>query len=139
MGWQPGNGDGTGDEPGQRPGMPGISDASPTSGGAEAGGRTGAARDPWLDGFEQGGAWDTCPPGPVLSAVLARVAGPQWRCPEGTDDELIGILRRLDATESWAAAGRLGVIRELIRRDDFPRTDRTRHGDLPGEWSETVN
>jgi hypothetical protein len=124
MGWQPGNRDETGDEPGRLPGVPGISDASPTPGGTEAGGRVGTARDPWLDGFEEGGAWDTCPPGPVLSAVLARVAGPQWRCPEATDDELIGILRGLAATESWAAAGRLGVIRELIRRDALPRAAR---------------
>ena len=184
MGWQPGKGNGTGDDPGPFPdlpgegtgdgdqlpgeprrdraswfsagsggrgsdrasdrpsgagGAPGPAGAGSVSGPAEACGKQGAGRDPWLDGFEQGGAWDTCPPGPVLAAVLALAGGQEWRCPQATDDELTGILRGLAAMESWAAAGRLAVTRELIRRDDFPHSGRARHGDLPDEWSETVD
>jgi hypothetical protein len=49
--------------------------------------------------------------------------------------ELIGVLRRWSALESWAGAAKLGVIRELIRADDFPFLNGPRHGDLPGQWS----
>ena len=96
-------------------------------------------RDPRLAGFAEGGEWDARAPGPELAAVLAGVAGAEWRCSEATDDELDGILRRLAAMEAWAAGGRLGVIQEKIRRDDFPQSGRPRHGDLPDVWSETVN
>ena len=51
----------------------------------------------------------------------ARRAGrgpvrPGWRCDGATDDELIGLMSRWAAVESWAAAGKLGVTRELLRR-----------------------
>jgi hypothetical protein len=103
-------------------------------------GLSGAApRDERLSGFTRGGEWDTCPPGPELAAVLAAVAGPEWRCPGADPDELIGVLRRLAALESWASAAKLGAIRELIRQDDLPSLARRRHGDLPDEWSDSVN
>jgi hypothetical protein len=92
-----------------------------------------------LAGFGKGGEWDTSVPSPELAAVLAEVAGPEWRCPEATDDQLDGILGRIAALEAWAAAARLGVVREKIRRDDTPHSGRPRHGDLPDVWSETVN
>src|SRR5215472_10375366 len=96
--------------------------AEPTPGaglpGGDADGRRG--RDPRLAGFAKGGAGDTCPPGPGLAATVAELSGPEWRCDEATDDELIGLLGRWQAVESWAAAGKLGVLRELIRRRARP-------------------
>jgi hypothetical protein len=74
-----------------------------------------------------------------LAAVLAAVAGCEWRCPGAEPDELIGVLRRLAALESWASAAKLGVIRELIRQDDLPGPARPRHGDLPDQWSDSLN
>jgi hypothetical protein len=52
---------------------------------------------------------------------------------------LIGLLGRWDAIGSWAEAGKLGVVRELLRRraragllGDAPPV----HGDLPDRWEE---
>jgi hypothetical protein len=119
MGWQSEHGSGQGPEPDDR--------------------------DPWLPetpglaGFAAGGAWDICPPGPKLAAATAALSGPEWRCPGATDDELTGLLRRWAALESWAAAAKLGVIREMIRRDgDTPLGTAQRHGDLPDAWSESL-
>ncbi|HEX3512572.1 MAG TPA: DUF222 domain-containing protein, partial [Trebonia sp.] len=128
MGWQPGEGRGTGGpgEPVPGPGWP-DSHSGP------------APRDERLSGFMRGGEWDACPPGPELAAVLTAVAGPQWRCPGAEPDELIGVLRRLAALESWASAAKLAAIRELMRQDDLPSLARPRHGDLPDEWSDSVN
>ena len=42
------------------------------------------------------------------------------------------------AQQSWAAAGALGVIRALIRDDDPAFLARSRHGDLPDEWDESL-
>ncbi|MGH3295505.1 MAG: DUF222 domain-containing protein, partial [Trebonia sp.] len=128
MGWQPGEGRGTGGEPIPGPGVPGG--PAPQSA---------TARDARLSGFMRGGEWDACPPGPELAAVLVAVAGPEWRCPGAEPDELTGVLRRLAALESWASAAKLATIRELIRQDDLPSVARPRHGDLPDQWSDSVN
>ena len=96
-------------------------------------------RDPRLAGFAEGGAGDTCPPGPGLAKDVAELSGPDWRCAEATDDELVGLLGRWQAVESWAAAGKLGVIRELIRRRALPGVrgqDVPAPGDLPDAWEE---
>jgi Domain of unknown function (DUF222) len=128
MGWQPGGGRGTGEEPDPVPGVPG----GPAPQGE-------SSRDARLSGFMRGGEWDACPPGPELATVLAAVAGPEWRCPGAEPDELIGVLRRLAALESWASAAKLATIRELIRQDDLPSLARPRHGDLPDKWSDSVS
>src|ERR1700722_4430711 len=140
MGWQPGEGRRTGGEPIPGPGVPSGSDNSRASnrlGGSAAQGES--PRDERLSGFTRGGEWDACPPGPERAAVLAAVTGPEWRCPGADPDELIGVLRRLAALESWASAAKLGAIRELIRQDDLPLLARPRHGDLPDKWSDSVN
>jgi hypothetical protein len=143
MGWQSGEDRETGGAPVPAPGVLGNSPASPTSGASSA--LSGLApdnrtpRDERLSGFGRGSEWDDCPPGPELAAVLAAVAGREWRCPGAEPDELIGVLRRLAALESWASAAKLGVIRELIRQDDLPGLARPRHGDLPDQWSDSVN
>jgi len=132
VGWQPGEGNGTGREPGS--GVPGGHDAPGVPGP-----QGGPTRDARLAGFARGGAWDDCRPGPELAAVLTAVAGPEWRCPGAEPDELIGVLRRAAALESWASAAKLAVIRELIRQDDLSFLARPRHGDLPDEWSDSLS
>ena len=79
-----------------------------------------------------------CLPGPELAATVAELSGPEWRCAGATDDELIGLLGRWDAIGSWAEAGKLGVIRELLRRRARPGLGGGLpvHGDLPDRWEE---
>jgi hypothetical protein len=91
-----------------------------------------------LAGFAKGGVWDQHPPGPELAAALARAAGPDWRCGPATGEELIGLLRAMAALQSWAGAGLLGLVRALIRDDDPPYLGRSRHGDLPDAWDESL-
>ena len=69
---------------------------------------------------------------------MEELSGPQQRCEGATDDELIGLLGRWDALEAWAAAGKHGVIRELIRRRARPGPGgyQPMHGDLPDQWHE---
>src|ERR1700760_2278526 len=63
-----------------------------------------------------GAEWDAFPPSAALAVALEAASGPEWRCAGAADDDLVGLLRRWAALESWAAAGKLGVIREMIRR-----------------------
>src|SRR5262245_51797749 len=122
----PAPGRGAGEQPAPGAGLPGG-----------AGGRPGP--DPRLAALAQGGPGDTCPPGPGLTATVAELSGPDWRCAGATDDELIGLLGRWQAAESWAAASKLGVMRELIRRRARPGIRGQgvpMHGDLPDAWEE---
>ena len=48
------------------------------------------------------------------------------------------MLGRLAALEAWAAAGKLGVIRALIRDDDPAFLCGSRHGDLPDVWDDAL-
>ena len=83
---------------------------------------------------------------PVTPARRARssrpwwteLSGPEWRCAGATDEELIGLLGRWDAIGSWAEAGKLGVVRELLRRRARPGLGGAApsHGDLPDQWEE---
>ena len=121
----PTSGRGPGEEPARDSGSPGGSAAAP-------------GRDPRRAGFAHDGPGDTCPPGPELAAAVAELSGPQWRCAGATDDELIGLLGRWDAIGSWAEAGKLGVVRELLRRRARPGLGGgpPMHGDLPDQWEE---
>src|SRR5579872_4295578 len=121
----PTSGRGPGEEPARDSGSPGGSAAAP-------------GRDPRLAGFAEGGPGDTCPPGPELAAVVAELSGPEWRCGGATDEELIGLLGRWDALCSWVEAGKLGVVRELLRRRARPGLVGAPavHGDLPDQWEE---
>jgi hypothetical protein len=116
MGWQPGPGDGAGASPDRNPREPGS--APPT-------------RDPRLAWFAVGNGLDALVPSGVLALAADQVSRAGRRCPGATDDELTGLLRAWAAVESWAAGAKLGVIAEMIRRDDFPRNGGGRHGDLP--------
>jgi hypothetical protein len=116
MGWQPGNGHGTGDAP---------SPAEPV-------------RDSRLPGFAKDGEWDTCPPSAALAAVLEALGGAEQRCPGATRDELLGLLRQWQALESWAAASKLALLRALIRDDDQPMPGGGYHGNLPDGWTKSL-
>ena len=122
MGWQPGPGGGTGTGPDHGPGLPG---------GAPP------AHDPRLGLF----AVDGSQAGPVPCGRLALLAdelsGAGRRSPGATANELIGLLRAWAALESWAAGAKLGVIRELMRRDGTVSPG-CGHGDLPETWSPSL-
>jgi Domain of unknown function (DUF222) len=115
-------GHGLGEEPARGSRLP--SDLAAASGPSRLG----------LGDFAKEGAADTCPPGPALVTALDELSGPQWRCDGATDDELIGLLGRWTAAESWAAAAKLGVLRELIRRRAVPIPGTMRPGGLPDVW-----
>jgi hypothetical protein len=119
MGWQPGPGNAAGEDPDRGPGGPPP------------------ARDPRLAQFASAGGRDALVPSGRLALTADEVSGPGRRCPGASDDELAGLLRAWAAVESWAAAARLGVVAELIRRDG-PPPHGGYHGDLPDEWSPSL-
>ena len=125
---------GPAEEPARDSGVPGGDSGIPDSAPQAPGG----ARDPRLAGFVKDGPGDTRPPSAALAVVVEELSGPQQRCEGATDDELIGLLGRWDALEAWAAAGKQGVIRELIRRRARPGPGgyQPMHGDLPDQWHE---
>jgi hypothetical protein len=96
------------------------------------------ARDLRLAAFAEGGAGDQCPPSAALATVVEELSGPEWQCAGATDEELIGLLGRWDAIGSWAEAGKLGVVRELLRRRAHAGLlgAAAMHGDLPDRWEE---
>ena len=121
------------------PGPADPPDRSATQAGPGA--QTGPAEEPrerLLAGFAKAGAWDACLPGPELAAAVAAAAGPEWRCRGASGEQIIGILGRLAALESWMGAGKLGLIRALIRDDDPAFLCGSRHGDLPDVWEDAL-
>ncbi len=116
MGWRPEGDGGTGHAPGSHP--------------------SGRAHD--VAGFAVGEPWDSCPPSSALAAALEAAAGGGWRCPGASRDEMLGVLRQWQALESWAAAGKLGVLRALIRADDQPLPGGGYRGDLPEGWTKSL-
>ena len=105
MGWQPGLGDGKGASPDRDPGCPArrlcVTRGWPGSRG---------------DGLQEAPA-----PSGRLALAADEVSGPGRRCPGATDNELIGLVQAWAAIESWACGAKLGVIAELIRRENAPR------------------
>ena len=122
MGWQPGLYGGTEESPDRDPGMPGS--APP-------------ARDPRLAEFAGDGSQGAPVPSGRLALLVDELSGPERRCPGATDNELILLLRTWAAIESWASGAKLGVTRELIRREGAPLHG-GQHGDLPDEWSQSL-
>ena len=137
MDWREAAGYGAGDEPGPGFGPP-RHGAGPADNGVLPPDEHGARRDERLTGFAAGGEWDTRTPSAELVQVLESVSGPGWRCPGATDDEMVGVVRRWAAVESWAGAAKLGAIRELIRREDKPWLPTDQHVDQPDPWSESL-
>jgi hypothetical protein len=125
MAQPPVSGHGAGEQPGRDARLPG--------------GRPSGGRDPRLAAFAGDRAGDTCPPGARGGVVLDELSGPDRKCSGTTDDELIGLLGRWAAQESWAVAAKLGVIRELLRRRALPGAQvRRLPCGLPDAWDETV-
>ena len=124
MGWQPGEQSGTGEEPEPGAGLPGR--LPPECSG------------PGLSGFAKGGAWNSCPPSADLAAAVEVASGREWRCEGASRDELVGLLRQWQALESWAAAGKLGLLRALVREEDQPLPGGGYHGDLPTGWTRSL-
>jgi hypothetical protein len=118
-------GEGQGAVPGRGPGLPDGAACTP-------------GRDARLAGFAAGGSWDACPPSAALAVALEAASGTQWRCEGASRDELIGLLRQWQALESRAAAGKLAVLRALIREDDQPLPGGGYHGDLPAGWTKSL-
>lgn len=117
-----------GPEPGPGPGLPGRHRATPDVSAcrshAPGDGEARPARDPQISGFARDGEWDSCPPSAALAAALETSSGAEWRCPGASRDEMLGLLRQYQAMEAWAAAGKLGLLRALIRDDDQPQPSR---------------
>ena len=125
MGWQSGPNNGAGASPDRGPGVP------------KAG--VPPVRDPRLAWFaSDADGRDALTPSGLLALAADAASGAERRCPAASDDELTGLLRGWTAIESWAAAAKLGVIAEMIRRDPHARKDGGRHGDLPDEWSPSL-
>ena len=103
MGWQPGPGEGA--DADRRVGVPGGDMP---------------ARDPRLAAFAPAGGRYVPVPSGALALLADHVSGPGRDCPGATDGQLAGLLKAWAAIESWAAAGKLGVIAEMIRRDQAP-------------------
>ena len=80
------------------------------------------------------GAIEGTPPGPGLVARLRDAAGPGERYAGSSDDGTIVAAGRWDAVESWAAARKLAVIRELIRRCPAEGYEPSEQGGLPDLW-----
>jgi hypothetical protein len=86
-------------------------------------GGTSPTRDPRLALFSGDGLQEPTVPSGRQALLADELSGPERRCPGATDNELVGLLRAWAALESWAAGAKLGVIRELIRRDSVTGTD----------------
>jgi hypothetical protein len=136
MEWQPGQDDGKGGTPDPGPSLPGGHEIP--SKPRVPGGEGLLSPDPRLAGFAKGGEWDACPPSAALAATLEAVSGPGWHCPDASRDEMFDLLRQWQALESWAAAGKLGVLRSLIRDDAQPLPGGGYHGDLPDGWTKSL-
>src|SRR5512146_3113784 len=155
---QAGQGDGTGGTPGPGPvppapggtpepgplpplpqGTPGIPQAGPSGFAAGADRPSGfAAGAGGLSGFAAGGEWDACAPSAALAVAAETASGAGWQCDGLSRDEMTGLLRQWQAVESWAAAGKLGVLRALIRDEDQPLPGGGYRGGLPEGWTKSL-
>jgi hypothetical protein len=116
MGWQAEHNPGPGE-------VPGRGECGPAS----------------LDGFGHGGARAGAPPSAALAAALEAAAGPGDRYEGADTDALVGVVRQWAAVESWAAAGKLGALRAMMREDGEGAPLLGRRGDLPGGWDDSLN
>jgi len=145
MGWQPRTNGGSDAEPDPEqvpPGAPGAASSpdapTPVNPVTTNRGISAAGRDPGLSGFGRDGEWDACPPSAALAVALEAASGQEQRCPGGSRDELLGLLRQWQSLESWAAAAKLGLLRALVRDDDQPLPGGGYRGDLPVGWTRSL-
>ena len=116
MGWQADSDPGPGEVPGQ-----------------------GECRPASLAGFGHGGSQAGAPPSAALAAALEAAAGPEDLYEGADTDSLVGIVRQWAAVESWAAAGKLGALRAMMREDGEGAPLLRRRGDLPEGWDDSLN
>src|SRR3984885_10720987 len=90
-------------------------------------------------GFEHGGAWAGAAPSAGLAVALEAAAGPEALYDGADTDALVGIVRQWAAVESWAAAGKLGALRAMMREDGEGSPLLRRRGDLPDGWDDSLN
>src|SRR6202161_965361 len=93
--------------------------------------------DPRLPQFAWDDSREVPKPSRPMALLVDALGGTQRRCPGADGDELVGLLRAWAAVESWAAAAKLGVIREIMRRE-APPSPGADHGDLPEMWSASL-
>ena len=116
MGWRADSNPGPGEVPGQ-----------------------GECRPASLAGFGHGGTQAGAPPSAALAAALEAAAGPEDRYEGADTDSLVGVVRQWAAVESWAAAGKLGALRAMMREDGEGAPLLRRQGDLPDGWDDSLN
>src|ERR1700749_4979540 len=92
-----------------------------------------------LAGFGHGGTWAGEPPSAALTVALEAAAGPEGLYDGADTDALVGIARQWAAVESWAAAGKLGALRAMMRAGGEGAPLLRRRGDLPGGWDDSLN
>jgi hypothetical protein len=141
MNGQPGPEDAEGSEgagPGRDPGLPSSGPVPvPVPDPAADPDPNPPGRDPRLARFAPDDARGGPAPSGRLALLADELSGPERRCPGADDGELTGLLQAWAAIESWAAAAKLGVIREMMRRDG-PPSPGSDHGDLPETWSASL-
>ena len=93
--------------------------------------------DPRLAQFAYDDSGDAPAPSGPMALAVDELSGPGRRCPGATGDELVGLLRAWAAIESWAAGAKLGVIREIMRREG-PPSPGSDHRGLPETWSRSL-
>ena len=85
-------------------------------------------------GFESGGPLDAAAPDLAVAGFAEEVTGPDGRCAGASDDALIGVLVAWQRQESRAAARKLAVAAELIRRRPAPGCEPVGPGGMPRGW-----
>ena len=110
------------------------------TGDSRPGGQPGGPRGlPGLPAdFDHDGTWAEAAPSAALAAALERVAGPEDRYHGAGTDALVGMARQWAALESWAAAGKLAVLRAMAREDADGTPQLRRRGDLPDGWDDSL-
>jgi hypothetical protein len=93
--------------------------------------------DPRLAEFACDESRDGPAPSGPMALLVDELSGPGRRCPGANGDERAGLLRAFAAIESWAAGGKLGMIREMMRHDG-PPSPGADHGGLPETWSRSL-
>jgi hypothetical protein len=141
MDWQPGQEDGEGADRDRDPELPPPSSDRPAPEPVPAPVPAPSGPDPRLAMFACDGSaddsWNPPAPSGQLALLLDELSGPERRCPGASADERIGLLQAWAAIESWAASGKLGVIRDLMRAE-APPSPGSDHGDLPETWSRSL-
>src|SRR3984885_14849789 len=99
----------------------------------------GERRPASLAGFEHDGAWAGAAPSAGLAVALEAAAGPEALYEGADTDALVGVVRQWAAVESWAAAGKLGALRAMMREDGEGTPLLRRRGDLPEGWDDSLN